>query len=47
LARFGDVRTTQRLSRHADLRPLQRDNDTHEDLQGRATTLLSALLHEE
>ena len=43
----GDVRTAQRLSRHADLRTLQRYDDNREDLQGHATTLLSALLHEE
>ena len=43
----GNVRTAQRLSRHADLRTLQRYDDNREDLQGHATTLLSALLHEQ
>jgi len=42
----GDVRTAQRLSRHADIRTLQRYDDNREDLQGNATALLSALLHE-
>jgi integrase/recombinase XerC len=41
----GDVRTAQRLSRHADVRTLQRYDDNREDLQGKATQLLSALLH--
>ena len=40
----GDVRTAQRLSRHADLRTLQRYDDNREDLQGKATALLSALV---
>ena len=43
----GDVRTAQRLSRHADVRTLQRYDDNREDLQGKATALLSALLHQE
>ena len=43
----GDVRTAQRLSRHADIRTLQLYDDNREDLQGKATALLSALLHEE
>jgi len=43
----GDVRTAQRLSRHADVRTLQRYDDNREDLQGKATQLLSALLHGE
>jgi integrase/recombinase XerC len=42
----GDVRTAQRLSRHADLRMLQRYDDNREDLQERATLLLSRLLAE-
>ena len=40
----GDVRMAQRLSRHADLRTLQKYDDNREDLQGKATTLLSALV---
>jgi hypothetical protein len=40
------VRTAQRLSRHADLRMLQRYDDNREDLQERATLLLSRLLAE-
>lgn len=43
----GDVRTAQRLSRHADVRTLQHYDDNREDLQGKATQLLSALLHGE
>lgn len=39
----GDVRTAQRLSRHADIRTLARYDDNREDLQGKATQLLSAL----
>ena len=39
----GDVRTAQRLSRHADIRTLQRYDDNREDLQGKASALLDAL----
>lgn len=39
----GNVRIAQRLSRHADVRTLQRYDDNREDLQGKATDLLSAL----
>ena len=39
----GDLRTAQRLSRHADVRTLQRYDDNREDLQGRVTGLLSAM----
>jgi integrase/recombinase XerC len=41
----GDVRGAQRLSRHASLLTLQKYDDNRADLQGRATGLLSALLH--
>lgn len=41
----GDVRSAQRLSRHSNLSTLQRYDDNREDLQGKATNLLSALLH--
>lgn len=41
----GDLRTAQRLSRHTDIRTLQFYDDNREDLQGRATNLLSSLLH--
>lgn len=40
----GDVRTVQRLSRHARLETLLRYDDNRSDLQGAVTTLLSALL---
>lgn len=39
----GDVRRAQRLSRHADVRTLQRYDDNRADLQGEVTGLLSAL----
>lgn len=40
----GDVRRVQRLSRHADLRTLQRYDDNRSDMQGEVTGLLSGLL---
>lgn len=39
----GDVRRAQRLSRHADVRTLQRYDDNRADLQGEVTGLLSAI----
>jgi integrase/recombinase XerC len=39
----GDVRTAQRLSRHSDVRTLQRYDDNREDLQGKASQILSDL----
>ncbi len=39
----GDLRTAQRLSRHSDVRTLIKYDDNREDLQGRATGLLSAI----
>jgi integrase/recombinase XerC len=41
----GDLRRVQRLSRHADVRTLQRYDDSREDFQGEVTGLLSAALH--
>jgi integrase/recombinase XerC len=41
----GDIRGAQRLSRHADIRTLTIYDDNRADLQGRATSMLSALLH--
>jgi len=41
----GDVRRAQRLSRHADIRTLQRYDDNREDLQGEVSGLLSAIFH--
>lgn len=41
----GDIRGAQRLSRHADIRTLTIYDDNRADLQGRATCMLSALLH--
>lgn len=40
----GDVRTTQKLSRHADVRTLMIYDDNRSDLQGKATELLSGLV---
>ena len=40
----GNIRRAQRLSRHADIRTLQRYDDNREDLQGAATNVLSVLL---
>jgi integrase/recombinase XerC len=42
-ATSGDVRTAQRLSRHKDVRTLQIYDDNREDLQGRASRMLSDL----
>jgi integrase/recombinase XerC len=41
----GDVRQAQRLSRHSDIRTLQRYDDNRTDMQGAASNLLSDLLH--
>jgi integrase/recombinase XerC len=43
----GDVRGAQKLSRHVDIRTLQIYDDNREDLQGRATKILSDLFEEE
>ena len=43
LATGGDVRGAQKLSRHSKLETLMIYDDAREDLQGRATRLLSEL----
>ena len=40
----GNLRGAQRLSRHVDLRTLQKYDDNRQDLQGAATNLLSVFL---